>query len=281
MTKTTTTKNSKKQALKNAVTTQSVSVTDNKTSDLITCNNVQNMGEYIALRAIKTVLDRVSGTEKTAKNDTKKNDIIKGNSLASYGTYQFTHKLYCDLISDLNNKHLINHTITDGYDIAQTATAFLCEHIGKKLDNIASVEQLDKQGQPITIKRACFRVVNKYIMEHRQKDYKQVAIFDNGQYITPPPLWNIDKIHDLHLLNQIIKDMQLSSKEKTILSLRLKGMGYDKIAQHLSITKSTIRVYIKRIQQKASKIGLTSENAKNALKSLKIDKLQAIKASKQ
>lgn len=73
---------------------------------VISKGNIQRIGEIIAVTVIKTVMLR------------------SGKDL---------YWLYDGLIKDCKRKADVNHTFSDGYDIAQTAMMFLCEHIGKQL----------------------------------------------------------------------------------------------------------------------------------------------------
>ena len=56
-----------------------------------------------------------------------------------------------------------NHTFSDGYDILQIAICFLCEHMGKCMDTVISI---DKKGQHVDIKRACFKIVNHQVHKY-------------------------------------------------------------------------------------------------------------------
>lgn len=87
---------------------------------VITKDNVQRIGEIIAVATIKTVMCR------------------SGKNL---------YWLYDGLIRDCRRANVVNYTYSDGYDIAQTAMVFLCEHIGKQLgDNYTTA-----RGKVITI----------------------------------------------------------------------------------------------------------------------------------
>jgi|GEM_PF-2561762 len=277
----------------------------------ITNYNVQEYGKRIAIRAIKTILDKTALTAKIAtppkkvespqnrKNTiyAKANATTKGQKATAMrlanesekmqaqatqatfdkaianestqqnnGYFEFIHKLYYGLIKDINHKppqpnakESDSHVYSDGMDIVQECICFLLDYIGQPLESASKV--LDKQGQAITIKTACFRHINRYIMQHRSRVYKTTALLDNGQYITPPTLWDTPTITDLNILQTLITKMNLSSMEKRILNLRLQGYGLEKIGVKLSITKGTAQTYTKRIQAKATKIGLTPQTS--------------------
>ena len=113
-------------------------------AEIITADNVQTMGERIAVRALKTCYQK--------------------------GGQPFIYALYCGLVADITENKKAGLPLSDGYDIAQTASAFLCEYIGKTLQDTTTDGQTDKDGQPVTILRACFRAVNRYIMGESQHD---------------------------------------------------------------------------------------------------------------
>ena len=100
---------------------------------VITQDNNLRIGEIIAVATIKTVMCR------------------SGKNL---------YWLYDGLIQDCKRRADVNHIYSDGYDIAQTAALFLCEHIGKQLGDT----YITACGKVITIKQACFsqsKICNK------------------------------------------------------------------------------------------------------------------------
>lgn len=97
---------------------------------VISAENVQRMGEVIALCAIKTV-------------------IVRGG--------KDLHNLYKGLLRDINRSNNDMSRYSDGYEIAQEAMLFLCQHMGKRLDDV----YITKTGRKITIKQACFSVADR------------------------------------------------------------------------------------------------------------------------
>ena len=65
--------------------------------------------------------------------------------------------LYVGFIKDLNRSNDSSHIFSDAYDLVQTAICFLCEFIGKSLNDVYKV----KNGKNITINtlRICWLVV--------------------------------------------------------------------------------------------------------------------------
>ena len=102
---------------------------------VITAENVQCMGEVIALCAIKTV-------------------IVRGG--------KDLHNLYKGLLRDVNRSNDDMSRYSDGYEIAQEAMLFLCQHMGKRLNDV----YITKTGRKITIKQACFSVADRYLAKN-------------------------------------------------------------------------------------------------------------------
>lgn len=102
---------------------------------VITTENVQRMGEVIALCAIKTVMVR------------------GGKDL---------HNLYKGLLRDVNRSGNDMSRYSDGYEVAQEAMLFLCRHMGKRLDDV----YVTKTGRKTTIKQACFSVADRYLAKN-------------------------------------------------------------------------------------------------------------------
>ena len=102
---------------------------------VISAENVQRMGEVIALRAIKTV-------------------IVRGG--------KNLHNLYKGLLRDINRSNDDMGRFSDGYDIAQETMLFLCQNMGKRLDDV----YVTKTGRKITIKQACFSVADRYLAKN-------------------------------------------------------------------------------------------------------------------
>ena len=142
--------------------------------------------------------------------------------------------------------------LLDGYDIAQTACAFLCEHIGKTLQDKTTDGQTDKDGQPVTILRACFRAVNRYIMGERQREYKYIYVDEIDEF------YDIPTATAYKTVTAKIAEMKLSMNEKRILAYRLRGVSLEGIARIIGADRRNVTTYLQRIRTKAQKIGLTA-----------------------
>ena len=207
-------------------------------AEIITAENVQTMGECIAIKALKTCYQK--------------------------GGQPFIYSLYCGLVADITENKKTGAPLSDGYDIAQTASAFLCEHIGKTLQDTTTDGQTDKNGKPVTILRACFRAVNRYIKGERQYVYKRLYVDEidtkTGEtlYYEIPEFWDMPTAADYKTVTAKIAEMGLSMNEKKFLTYRLRGYSLDVIAQKMGIARGNVNTYRQRIKAKADKIGLTA-----------------------
>ncbi len=198
-------------------------------AEIITADNVQTMGERIAVRALKTCYQK--------------------------GGQPFIYALYCGLVADITENKKTGAPLSDGYDIAQTASAYLCEYIGKTLQDKTTDGQTDKDGQPVTILRACFRAVNRYIMGERQHDYKRVyvdEIDENGAtlYYEIPAEWDTPTATDYKHITAVIKALNLTSRQAQILRYRLSGKSIHQIADILKIHRKTLQEHVQALQRK-------------------------------
>lgn len=116
---------------------------------VITANNIKKIGELIALLTIRTVMCR------------------SGKDL---------YRLYDGLIKDCNKSRDSLDEYSDGYDIAQTAMLFLCEHTGKRLGG----NYTTARGNVISIKQACFRFVDRYLNKQYTRHLMHTTAIDEA-----------------------------------------------------------------------------------------------------
>ena len=198
-------------------------------AEIITADNVQTMGERIAVRALKTCYQK--------------------------GGQPFIYSLYCGIVADITENKKTGAPLSDGYDIAQTACAYLCEYIGKTLQDKTTDGQTDKDGQPVTILRACFRAVNRYIMGERQREYKRAYVDEidengNALFYEIPDEWDIPTATDYKHITAVIKALNLTSRQAQILRYRLSGKSIHQIADILKIHRKTLQEHMQALQRK-------------------------------
>ena len=210
------------------------------TAEIITADNVQTMSERIAVRALKTCYQK--------------------------GGQPFIYALYCGLVADITENKKTGAPLSDGYDIAQTACAYLCEYIGKGLHDKTTDGQTDEDGQPVTILRACFRAVNRYIMGERQHEYKRLYVDEidekgNALYCEIPKFYDIPTATDYKRVADLIEQLDLPQRQNQVLRYRLRGLSVNATAQKMGVTKQAAQNLLRKVQAKAKAIGLAPVNA--------------------
>lgn len=176
---------------------------------VISAENIQKMGEVIALTCIKTVI------------------IRSGKDL---------HYLYKGLLRDMNRSKEDNSPFSNAYDIAQEAMLFLCQHIGEKLgDNC-----ITKYGKVVSIKSACYRCADNYL----QKQYTRymVTTISLDERIISEPVKTLDEEqkNDYTVVDGLISKMNLTAVEHETLSILMAGFTMLQIGKILNVNRTTI-----------------------------------------
>ena len=176
---------------------------------VISAENIQKMGEVIALTCIKTVI------------------IRSGKDL---------HYLYKGLLRDMNRSKEDNSPFSNAYDIAQEAMLFLCQHIGEKLgDNC-----ITKYGKVVSIKSACYRCADNYL----QKQYTRymVTTISLDERIISEPVKTLDEEqkNDYTFVDGLISKMNFTAVEHETLSILMAGFTMLQIGKILNVNRTTI-----------------------------------------
>ena len=163
----------------------------NVLSEIISFENVQQMGEMIALKTLR-------------------------------GRYAYARQaiewLYVGFVKDLNRNNDSHHVFSDAYDLAQTAICFLCEFVGKSLNDVYMI----KNGQEITIKKATYLLVGRTIDRMRRHVSRSRDISDYTE---------VD--NKIELLN-------LKPRDRAVLDCYMAGMTCNEIAEFLDIDRITV-----------------------------------------
>lgn len=189
----------------------------------ISNENVELMGEMIALQALRTI---------------KKYDM------------KIADKLYIGLIKDLHHMDEIDYTVSDGYDCAQTAISFLYRFIGR---NVYEIYGKDRKGKEMNIKQACYREVDRYIgsIRTRPDRHGQAEYIDFTNYKAMDPVNCFEKErNDYGKADALMEAMRLTDKEKEMLEYSMSGWKRSEIAKMLCVTKSCMDYRKFRIRYK-------------------------------
>lgn len=176
---------------------------------VISAENVQRMGEVIALCAIKTV-------------------IVRGG--------KDLHNLYKGLLRDVNRSNDDMSRYSDGYDIAQEAMLFLCQHMGKRLDDV----YYTKTGRKITIKQACFSVADRYLAKNFVSPMLNTISLNEQITIEPETILDNEQKNDYAAFDGLVAKMKLTAVEYETLSILIAGFTMLQIGKILNVNRTTI-----------------------------------------
>lgn len=154
------------------------------------------------------------------------------------------------------NYALSDHTNDDGNggaDLIQDTAVYLCQYIGKTLDDNTTDGQTDKVGNSISILRGAFRNIGATVRRNRQRQYKNVYLEDyeneHGQ-ITVPFEWDIDSYSDFIRIDEIIDSLELTANQYQVLSLRMRGLSPEKCGQAKGCSRQNINKVLEQIRKK-------------------------------
>lgn len=176
---------------------------------VISAENVQRMGEVIALCAIKTV-------------------IVRGG--------KDLHNLYKELLRDINRVGDDISRYSDGYEIAQEAMLFLCQHMGKRLDDAYHT----KTGRKITIKQACFSVADRYLAKNFVSPMLNTIGLKEQITTEPETILDEEQKNDYTAFDGLISKMKLTAVEHETLSILMAGFTMLQIGKILNVNRTTI-----------------------------------------
>lgn len=193
--------------------------------EVITVDNVERRGIAIALRALKLVL--------------------------SHSYNRRLDKLYFGLVKDMENINNPDHIFSDGYDLAQEASCFLCTYMGKSIYDKCAY---DVKGRPTTILKACFSRINQVLMSER-KDSFVLASPECPEVINLSVDFEdtIEKDEDYTAVNEIIQRMKLTPLQSETLEYLMNGMPLQHIAEIYNVMVSSIWFRKEAIQKKYCK----------------------------
>lgn len=176
---------------------------------VISAENMQRMGEVIALCVVKTVM------------------IRGGKDL---------HNLYKGLLRDINRSNDATICYSDGYDIAQEAMLFLCQHMGKRLDDV----YVTKTGRKITIKQACFSVADRYLAKNYVAPMLNTTSLNEQIMTEPETVLDDEQKNDYTAFDGLISTMNLTAVEYETLSILMAGFTMLQIGKILNVNRTTI-----------------------------------------
>ena len=160
-------------------------------------------------------------------------------------------KIYADLCVDIRRKNDIDHTYSDSYDLVQECALFLCNHYGKRLNNVLTH---DKNGKAITIKIACIRAMSKLITRKTSDYFRSVSLDALTPVSEPSCDIEEDVAKDYTAYDSIVANLNLTDNMRIALECRQNGLSYPEIAAILERAQSTMFEYFIKMRHRYAAI---------------------------
>lgn len=186
---------------------------------VIAADNIKKIGELIALLTIRTFMCR------------------SGKDL---------YRIYDGLIKDCNKSRDSLDEYSDGYDIAQTAMLFLCEHIGKRLGDTYTTTR----GNIISIKQACFRFTDRYLDKQFTRHLAHTTAISDSVASSHITFIDDESNNDYTAVDALIERMNLTQGEYDVLCAYMSGLTYLEVTQLLKVNRTTIWRRRMKLQKK-------------------------------
>lgn len=156
-------------------------------------------------------------------------------------------KIYADLCVDIKRKNDINHTYSDSYDLVQECALFLCNHYGKRLNDVLTY---DKKGKAITVKIACIRAMSKLITRKTSDYFRSLSLDALTPVSEPSCEIEEDIVKDYTVYDSIVDSLNLTDNMRIALECRQNGLSYPEIAAIIDRAQSTVFEYFIKMRQR-------------------------------
>lgn len=146
------------------------------------------------------------------------------------------YRLYDGLIKDCNKSNDSLAEYSDGYDIAQTAMLFLCEHIGKRLGG----NYTTTRGNVISIKQACFRFTDRYLDKQFTRHLAHTTAISDSVASSSITFIDDESNNDYTAVDALMAKMKLTAVEYETLCAYMAGLSYLEVTRLLNVNRTTI-----------------------------------------
>lgn len=146
------------------------------------------------------------------------------------------HNLYKGLLRDINRSENDMSRYSDGYDIAQEAMLFLCQHMGKRLDDV----YVTKTGRKITVKQACSSVADRYLAKNYVAPMLNTTSLNEQIKTEPETILDDEQKNDYTVFDGLVAKMKLTAVEYETLSILMAGFTMFQIGKILNVNSTTI-----------------------------------------
>jgi DNA-binding CsgD family transcriptional regulator len=182
------------------------------------------------------------------ENITRISELIVLRAIKTHCGYNHKFdKLYKGLLCDMFDKKLDKFTFSDAYDLVQDVNIFLLSYLGRQVDEVL---YFDKKGFPITICKACYKIVDQYAWSVYRESKNCMSLIEAVKYETIPDML-YDKEESFENVEKLIESMKLSEVELETLMLFYSSLYTNvEIAKILGVTTNAIFYRRKRLQNK-------------------------------
>ena len=189
--------------------------------EVISCENVLEIAELIVCKETKNLI-RFSGS--------------------------FAAEIHAKICKDIYCKNEPGYILSDNYDIVQTVALFLCEHIGKHLEDTYTV---DRKGKDISIQYYCYKLITRMICG-RYRDFMKSVSIENATNLKGAATYEPSEEEYL-VADQMMDKMRLTPYRREILNYRMAGMTLRKIAKLVNRSAGTVQSVVYTIQGRYKK----------------------------
>ena len=139
-------------------------------------------------------------------------------------------------VLDINSSNDDMSRYSDGYEIAQETMLFLCQHMGKRLDDV----YVTKTGRIITIKQASFSVADRYLAKNYVNPMLNTINLNEQIKTEPETILDDEQRNDYTAFDGLISKMKLTAAEYETLSILMAGFTMLQIGKILNVNRTTI-----------------------------------------
>jgi DNA-binding CsgD family transcriptional regulator len=195
------------------------------------------------LEIYKTLKEKIS-----FENVNRISELIVLRAIRTHCGYDRKYdKLYKGLLHDIFNRRTEQDTFSDAYDLVQDVNIFLLSHVGRQVDEVL---YFDKKGFPITICKACYKIIDQYAWSVFRDSKNCMSLIEAVKYETIPDMF-YDKEESFENVEKLIESMKLSEVEHQTLMLFYSSLYTNvEIGKMLGVTTNAIFYRRKRLQNK-------------------------------
>ena len=156
-------------------------------------------------------------------------------------------KLYAEVYADIKHKKDIRRVFSDGYDLVQEGALYLCEHYGRRLNDVIGYT---KKGKAVTIRIACIKKMMKLINRQTSDYYRSISMEEIKPAAEPSMEIKEEVKRDYTFCDKIVESLNLTDNMRVALECRMSGLSYPEIGRILERAQSTVFEYFIKMRQR-------------------------------